>query len=123
MSFLFYTISYLIINDSEYHNQQYRQLTSLHEHHHHHHQQQELQVQQQLNHPQQLLQQHNHRQLASFDWKFYIKYNSDLHGAGINNEILSTDHYNQYGTLFTIYIPVYSCLRIIVITSTCMNVV
>jgi len=87
-------MSSIIINDSEYHNR-------------HRHQQQ------QLNHPQQ-----HHKfyiKIASFDWKFYIKYNTDLHGAGINNEILSTDHYNQYGTLFTIYIPAYSCLRIIVI--------
>jgi len=34
-----------------------------------------------------------------FEWSFYIKYNTDLVTAGINNEALATTHYKEHGEL------------------------
>ena len=103
VSFLFNVLSNIIINDDinkhNYthddvnHQNQYRQLSYFHHHRHHHHQQQHP-------HEQKQEQLESNRQLASsFDWKFYLAYNNDLQSAGINNELLGTNHYNLYGTL------------------------
>ncbi len=109
VSFLFNALSYMTIyddinknnytHDDVNHQNQYRQLSYFHRHrhrhHHHHHQQQQHHP-----HEQKLEQPEYNRQLASsFDWKFYLAYNNDLLSAGINNELLGTNHYNLYGTL------------------------
>lgn len=94
LSLLYSVISHIIINDDHHYNNNYSYDNVNHQKQYHKissfHRQQHDQL--------------SHRQLTSFDWKFYMIYNNDLQSVGINNESLATNHYNLYGNVLYMYI-------------------